>query len=291
MLTPFDKNKIPVLFIHGLISDPQSFSQIINTLMQSNTIRDNYQFWFYFYPTGQSVLLDSFTLRNTLNRINKKYANGSNTKFNEMVVVGYSLGGLVAQLLIQDSKGNYLEKEVFYTELQKLDIEKEHKKLLIDMLNFKPLPYIKRTIFISTPHKGAETATWVSSQLMGELVISPGSYYQEYKKTIMYISTFTREYNDRVIYGNSVDNLNPKSPFTKLVSNLPYSKKVKINSIIGDENEAGNIGGSDGIVPYASSHLNNSETETIIKSDHHSIYKPACAKEIYRLLLKNINHK
>ena len=291
MLSPFDKNKIPVLLIHGLISDPQSLAQILNTLMQSTVIRENYQFWFYFYPTGQPVLLDTFSLRKTLNGLYKKYASKGDTKFDDMVVVGYSLGGLVAQLLVQSSKGDYLEKEVFFTELKDLNIKKSHKEMVKSMLNFKPLPFIKQVIFISTPHKGAEMATLVSSQLMGDLVISPNNYYSEYKNTLMYISKFTRRYNDRVISGNSVDNLSPRSPFIKLTHNLPYGKDIELNSIIGDQDMAGNIGGTDGIVPYRSSHLNNSTSETIIKSDHHSVYKPACAKEVYRLLLKNISNK
>jgi hypothetical protein len=288
MLSPFDKNKIPVLLIHGLISDPQSLSQIYNTLMQSNIIRENYQFWFYFYPTGQPILLDSFALRKSLNALYEKYAVGDTTKFDKMVVVGYSLGGLVAQLLVQGSKGDFLEKKVFFTELKELDIDKKHKEMLEDMLNFKPLPYIKQVIFISTPHKGAEMAAWVSSQLLGDLVVSPNDYYKEYKNTLMFISKFTRSYNDRVLSGNALDNLRPRSPFIALTNELPYGKGIELNSIIGDASMAGNIGGTDGIVPYRSSHLNNSKSETIIKSDHHSVYKPACAKEVYRLLLNNL---
>jgi hypothetical protein len=288
MLSPFDKDKIPVLLIHGLISDPQSLSQIYNTLMQSNRIRENYQFWFYFYPTGQPILLDSFALRNSLNALYKKYGAQGTTKFDDMVVVGYSLGGLVAQLLVQSSKGYFLEKKVFFTELKNLDIEKTHKEMLKNMLNFKPLSYIKQVIFISTPHKGAEMAAWVSSQLFGDLVVSPNDYYKEYKNTLMFISKFTRSYNDRVLSGNALDNLSPRSPFIALTNDLPYGKNVELNSIIGDAYMAGNIGGTDGIVPYRSSHLNNSASETIIKSDHHSVYKPACAKEVYRLLLDNL---
>ena len=286
MLTPFDKDKIPVLFIHGLISDPQSLAQITNTLMQSNPIRENYQFWYYFYPTGQTILLDAFTLRTILDTMNKKYNSDGKTKYDKMIVVGYSLGGLVAQLLIQGSGGDFLEKQVFFTELKKLEINKEHKKLVKQMLNFKPLPYIKETIFISTPHRGAEMAAWVSSQIMGDLVVSPSEYYQQYKQTLMFMSQFTRDYNGKIISGNALDNLSPNSPFIKLTQELPYSKDVIIHSIIGNINSAGKLGGTDGVVPYSSSHLDNAASETIIKSDHHAIYKPACAKEIYRILIE-----
>ena len=289
MLEPFNKKKIPILFIHGLISDPQSMAQIVNTLMQSNIIRENFQFWFYFYPTGQAIIIDTFILRKVLQKMYNKYNKNNDTKFNEMVVVGYSLGGLIAQLLIQDSEGDKLEKQVFFTELKKLNISKNHKNLIENMLNFKPLPFVKETIFISTPHHGAEMASWVSAQIMGDLVTSPSEYYEEYKRSLMFISKFTREHNASIISGNSLDNLSPSGPFMKLTKKLPYSKNVKIHSIIGDLKQAGNIGGTDGVVPYASSHLDNAESETVIKSNHHAIYKPACAKKIFMILFDYLN--
>jgi triacylglycerol esterase/lipase EstA (alpha/beta hydrolase family) len=291
MLTPFDKNKIPVLLIHGLISDPQSMAQILNTLMQRNAIRENYQFWFYFYPTGQPVLFDSFILRNILNALYKKHNVQDSGKFNDMVVIGYSLGGLVAQLLIQDSNENNLKKSVFPLEYKDMNITQKRKKQLDKILNFKPLPYIKQVIFISTPHRGAKMASWVSSQLVGKLITSPEEYYTEYKNTLMFLSKYTRNYNDHIISGNALDNLSPKSQFIKNTQDLPYGKNVEIYSIIGDRNKAGKLGGSDGVVPYKSSHLNNAISETVIKSNHHSIYRPACAKEIFKILLKNLKSK
>lgn len=288
LLSPFDKNKIPVLLIHGLISDPQSMAQILNTLMQSEIIREKYQFWFYFYPTGRPIIYTSFLLRSLLKKLYNKYKNDKTARanYNRMVVVGYSLGGLVAQLLTQGSRGDFLQQKVFFTELEKLRISRKHKDYLRKLFNFKPLSFVKQVIFISTPHRGAEMADWVSAQLMADLVFSPGEYYQEYKKTLMFVSQFTRSYNGRILTGNALNNLSPNSPFIRLTQQLPFSKRVKFHSIIGDENAANMVGGTDGVVPYSSSHLKDAVSEKIIKSDHHSIYKPACAKEVYRIIFQ-----
>ena len=289
MLSPYDEKKIPILFIHGLISDPQSMYQIVNTLMQYKQIRKNFQFWFYFYPSGQPILLDTYILRKILSEMEKKFGQpDQQSNFDDMILVGYSQGGLIAQLAIQDSKGSYFEKEVLHTQLKDLELSKKRLDEIKDMLVFKPLPFVKQTIFISTPHRGADMASWTSMQLLSDLISSPHSYYSNYKNMLLNVSKFTRKYNDNILNGNAVDNLDPDSLFIKYTSKLPYGKNIKIHSIIGNEDSAGEVGGTDGIVPYSSSHLNNSSSEVIIQSDHHSIYKPACAKAILKILLNTI---
>lgn len=287
---PFDKNKIPVVMIHGLISNPQSLYQMFNTLMQYSEIRDNYQFWFYFYPTGQPIMLTTYILRGILDEINKNYNMlDKNSKYNDMVLVGYSLGGLIAQLAVQKSNGDSIEKIIFNNkELDDLKIDKLHKERIEKLLSFKPLEFVKDVIFISTPHRGAQMADWVGMQMLADFASSPQDYYLDYKDTFIFLSKFARKYNDHIITGNALNNLSPASDFIKVTQNLPYSKDVKIYSIIGDEKKAGRLGGTDGVTPYSSAHLNNVEREVVINSDHHSIYLPACAKEVLRILLENI---
>ncbi|HLA84700.1 MAG TPA: hypothetical protein VJL29_07895, partial [Thermoguttaceae bacterium] len=53
MMQPYEPDKIPVLFVHGLWSTPATWIQMYNDLRNSPEIRKNYQFWFYIYPTGQ----------------------------------------------------------------------------------------------------------------------------------------------------------------------------------------------------------------------------------------------
>ena len=53
MLEPYDPEKIPVLMVHGLWSSPVTWMEMFNDLRSKPEIRNNYQFWFYLYPTGQ----------------------------------------------------------------------------------------------------------------------------------------------------------------------------------------------------------------------------------------------
>src|SRR6185369_4353754 len=57
MLEPYDPQKIPVLFVHGLWSSPITWMEMFNDLRSQPEIRARYQFWFYFYPTGQPFWL------------------------------------------------------------------------------------------------------------------------------------------------------------------------------------------------------------------------------------------
>jgi len=48
MVEPYHPEKIPVVFIHGLMSSPETWGQMINILKYDPLIRQKYQFWFYY---------------------------------------------------------------------------------------------------------------------------------------------------------------------------------------------------------------------------------------------------
>ena len=56
MLEPYEPGKIPVLMVHGLWSSPLTWMEMFNDLRSNPEIRQNYQFWFYEYPSGRAIL-------------------------------------------------------------------------------------------------------------------------------------------------------------------------------------------------------------------------------------------
>jgi hypothetical protein len=54
-LQPFNPAKTPVVLIHGLLSTPRMWKPVLKGLLADREIRDRYQFWFFFYPTGQPI--------------------------------------------------------------------------------------------------------------------------------------------------------------------------------------------------------------------------------------------
>jgi hypothetical protein len=66
LLHPYDPNKVPILFIHGLISSPISWQNLINDLCSDPKILEHYQPWVFLYPTGEPVLESAAQLREDL---------------------------------------------------------------------------------------------------------------------------------------------------------------------------------------------------------------------------------
>ena len=67
------------------------------------------------------------------------------------------------------------------------------------------------------------------------------------------------------------------------------SPQIPIHSLIGNREAAGVPGGSDGIVPYASSHLDEAVSELVVKSGHAVQRNPLAIQELRRILLLHLN--
>ena len=85
-LQPYDPEKIPVLFIHGINGTPRDFASMI---AQLDTNR--FQPWVYYYPSGATLENASALLLQLLSRLKLEYA------FEDLHVVAHSMGGLVAR--------------------------------------------------------------------------------------------------------------------------------------------------------------------------------------------------
>ena len=91
-LQPYDPDRIPVVFVHGLISTPFDWLQTIKGLLADPEIRKHYQFWVFSYPTGNPVLYSALRLREELAKVDRLYPNHKG-----YVLVGHSMGGLLSQ--------------------------------------------------------------------------------------------------------------------------------------------------------------------------------------------------
>jgi pimeloyl-ACP methyl ester carboxylesterase len=86
---PFDPDRIPVLFVHGISGYPQAFTELIDSLDQKR-----FQAWFYFYPSGYRLDPLARTGAGLMINLQLRY------RFDEFVVVAHSMGGLVSRALI-----------------------------------------------------------------------------------------------------------------------------------------------------------------------------------------------
>ena len=86
---PYDPDRVPVLFVHGISGYPQEFTDLIEGLD-----RRRFQAWFYFYPSG--VRLDNLGRSGAEQMLQLQLRHG----FRDFVVVAHSMGGLVSRALI-----------------------------------------------------------------------------------------------------------------------------------------------------------------------------------------------
>jgi pimeloyl-ACP methyl ester carboxylesterase len=289
LMTPYDKDKIPLVIVHGLMSRPRTWSQMINTILNNKKIREKYQIWFFAYPTGFPVLDSAHKLRTALREAQNFFdPKKNNPNFNKMVIVGHSMGGMLTRNMVQ-TPGDKLVKLLFNKPIDKMKIPQEDKDFLKNALIFEPLPFVKRVIFMSTPHRGSEMTHWTTMRLAVKFINLPKSFAGKMKDIgdNVKIKTGIIEGSSKTIKDlQGVDSLDPDNKVMQLLAEQKIL--VKYHTICGNEIEAGVIGGTDGIVSYESAHLDGSESELVIKSTHNSQKHPAGIKEVRRILLKHL---
>ncbi len=66
LMEPYQPGKIPVVFVHGLGSSPQTWDDVVNRLRAQGDIYRQFQFWYFQYPTGGDLLESAASLREKL---------------------------------------------------------------------------------------------------------------------------------------------------------------------------------------------------------------------------------
>jgi pimeloyl-ACP methyl ester carboxylesterase len=97
LLEPYDPNRIPVVFVHGLLSSGFTWLNVTNAVRADPEIRKRYQVWVFFYPTGNPILYSALRLREDLALAQKKY-----DLKHGIVLVGHSMGGILCRLQATD---------------------------------------------------------------------------------------------------------------------------------------------------------------------------------------------
>jgi len=281
-LQPYDPNKTVVLVIHGLMDTPATWTPMINALRGDEQIRKNYQFWIFSYPSGYPYPYSASILRRELDAIEKKFPLKK-----PMVVVGHSMGGCIARLLITDT-GDKVWMEIFKKTPEKTPLLPESKRLLVEATIFQHRPEIGRVIFISAPLRGSDIARNPLGRIGSMFVKAPGILLNAGRDALDDV-TFQSDELKLKRMPNSVDTLAPNNRFVKAINTVPITPGIPYHVICGDRGLGGNKdhtkpGMSDGVVPYWSSHLAGAQSELIVPSDHGAHQNPLAIEEVKRIL-------
>ncbi|HVE16460.1 MAG TPA: hypothetical protein VNB29_06975 [Chthoniobacterales bacterium] len=283
---PYDPKKIPVVFVHGLLSRPEAWTQAMNGLLADPKVRDRYQFWFFLYPTGLPVWRSAAVLRSELDRYHRELdPHDRNPNLDRMVLIGHSMGGLISSLMIREG-GDRLWRQFSDVPASSVKLSPQVKKQVLDMIYFAPRKDVARVIFVSTPHQGSYLAVNPIAGFFSSLIRLPINLVTQDRSAIL--SAIRDDAKSLFIApANSIVFLRAKSPLLLAILKLPMSKSIPYHSIIGDRGKGDTPNSSDGVVPYWSSHLDGAVSEKIVPSGHGANENPQGIEEIRRILVLN----
>lgn len=292
MAQPYEPSKIPVLFVHGLWSDPTTWTEMFNDLRAAPEVRQNYQFWFYFYPSGQPFWHSAAHLRGELARLRGELDPKRDTPtFDQLVLVGHSMGGLVSKLQVVDG-GDEFWKTASQEPFQLIKATSDVRDDLQKTYYFQRNPSVRRVVTIGTPHRGSNFANSYTRYLARQLIAFP-------KRMVQSQQELYKENPDAFGDGSavrvdtSVDSLAPGSPFLQVMLEAPKPRGVHYHNIVG-VTELGDNGElpdnpTDSIVAYSSAHLDDVESELLVRADHLGVHRHALSVlEVRRILLEHM---
>ena len=283
MIHPYRPGRIPVVLVHGTASSPARWADIINELQNDPKLRERIQFWLFTYNTSNPILLSASELRQGLERIRKEIdPDGRDPALDELVVIGHSQGGLLTRLMVTDS-GTRFWDAITDVPFEKIDVSPETGALIQRSMFFTSQPYVKRVVFIATPHRGSFRVSSLVLGLVRRLVTLP--------RTVVSGMAELRTKNTglpKEAAPTAVDNMLPTNRFVRTLSASPIAPGVKAHSIIPVKDAGLPTGQDDGVVKYESAHLEGVVSEKIVRSSHSTQSTPATILEVRRILYEHL---
>jgi pimeloyl-ACP methyl ester carboxylesterase len=290
MLQPYDPNRIPVLMIHGLQSSPVIWRNLIAELQADPALSAKYQFWVFYYPSGVAIPKSRYLISQKTHEVIQHFdPKAKNLASRNVVVIGHSMGGVLCRSLITDV-GDRFWKQFSTRDFSELKAPKEKLQEARDTVFFKPMPQVKRAIFIAAPHRGADLAqSWLGS--IGSSLVSLPSDLLKFNMMLIKenVSLLRTDFQQNRV-ANSINSLRPDAPIYAALNSSPFAKGVPYHSIVGDRGRGDTPNSSDGFVHYSSSHLDGAESELIVPTGHQAYESPLAVDEIKRILKKHANN-
>jgi hypothetical protein len=258
----------------------------VNELANERVVSERYQFWLFQYNTGNPIAYSGGLLRDALERaVASLDPEARDPALRRMVVIGHSQGGLLAKLTAVESGNRFLEV-MSRVPFEELDLSDEVRATLRRSLFYTPEPFVKRVVFLCTPHHGSYLASLSLAGLVSDLVALPSNLAQVGLELAL-------RNPGNLLLGNvsrlptSIDNMTPGNPFLRTLAEIPVAPGIAAHSIIAVRGPGPPEGRSDGVVAYESAHVEGVESELVVRSGHSAQSHPAVILEVKRILLEH----
>ena len=287
---PHRRGRIPVVFVHGTASSFGRWAEMYNRLAADSRVRSRYEFWFFSYDSGSPIIWSSMLLRESLKSAVKLLdPQGTDPGLRRMVVIGHSQGGLLTKMTAIDSGTRFWDLS-FKRPLESLDISAETRDILQRTIFVTPLPFVKRVVFLATPHHGSVLtvggfAEWVAARLRNfiKMPLKLAAVMADLATNRDALVLSSADATPRM--PTSLDQMNPRNSFLRTLASIPLAPGVTANSIISVKGTGPVEEGGDGVVNYTSAHIEGVESELVVQSTHTLQDRPETVEEVRRILL------
>jgi pimeloyl-ACP methyl ester carboxylesterase len=285
---PYRPGRVPVVFVHGTFSSPVWWAEMANTLRADPVLRQGYQFWYFIYNSGNPIVYSAERLRESLQaKLRELDPEDRDPALHQMVIIGHSQGGLLAKLTATDTGDRLLRTVLKTNRLEELDVPAAEKAAVRRYLCHEALPFVKRVVFVCTPHRGSYLASSFTRRLARRFVSLPAKVM---KRTSELAGVSEKLDLPKELRGTptSLDSMSPKNPVLRALADIPLAPGVKGNSIIAIQGNGDFRQGRDGLVSYDSAHVDYVESEFIVRSFHSCQSQPPAIEEVRRILHEHL---
>jgi pimeloyl-ACP methyl ester carboxylesterase len=290
MLEPYQPGKIPVVMIHGFWSSLVTWMEMFNDLRGSPEIRERFQFWFYLYPSGQPFWYAAAHLREQLTAARQTLDPiGKTPTLDQMVLIGHSAGGLIAELQTLSSGDDFWHL-VSADSIETVSAPAEQVHRLRRTFYFRPDKSVRRVVTIATPHLGSNFSNQTTQWLSHHLIDLP-DHVRDLQQTLNDPSRFGAD--SLVNITTNVEAMAPGSPFLLQMRVTPHPRWVRYHNIVGllpqKTGLSATAANSDGVVTLESAHFPQAVSEIQVNASHPRVHRhPLAILEVRRILMEHL---
>jgi pimeloyl-ACP methyl ester carboxylesterase len=250
--------KVPVVFVHGMLGSPDNWSLLIDRLSTDPTLCGRFQFLTFGYDSLQPIPGSGRELLGALAEARRRSdPGGRDGAFDRVVLVGHSLGGLVAADAAARSHGHQPDGAIG------------------PPTGGPAGPRVGRLVFLATPHRGTPVDHGAVRSVGARLAraISPSLAARQ-----------TRDDAAALRSPTSVDQLAWDHPLLRDLGWARAAAGIPCHSIIAALDVPTAAGATDGLVPVASAQLGGARSEVVVRTHHACYQHPEVIREVRRVL-------
>jgi pimeloyl-ACP methyl ester carboxylesterase len=284
----YEPGRAPVVFVHGTFSSPVYWAEMWNTLRADPVLRERCQFWHFIYNSGNPIVYSAANLRDAIEeQICTLDPEGRDSALRQMVVIGHSQGGLLARLMVTDA-GDKIWRAISDRNFDTLPVSEDERAQLQRCLFFKPVPAVKRVVFIATPHQGSYRNTLFVQRFQHRFMTLPGDVVRG-TGTLLHLHGQSLLPNKvQQSSPTSLNGMSTSSPVLLALAPLPIAPGVRSHSIVAVKGNGPPEEGADGVVKYSSGHVDYADSELIVRAGHSCQDTAPVIEEVRRILLEHL---